>query len=103
MNTGMDGWMVGAEPSRNREEPLTPSWLKVPVEMVSQVHPGEVNGLLGVHSQIRDSTSQHQGNFPSHTQTSLPKRALPGFGCSFVQPAALTKLNSDPLREVSVW
>lgn len=30
------------------EEPLTPSWLTVPVEMVSQVYPGEVNGLLGV-------------------------------------------------------
>lgn len=44
----MDGWMLGAEPSRNREEPLTLSWLKVPVEMVSQVYHGEVNGLLGV-------------------------------------------------------
>lgn len=43
-----DGWRLEAEPSRNREEPLTPSWLKVPVEMVSQVYPGEVNGLLGV-------------------------------------------------------
>lgn len=42
------GWMLGAEPSRNREEPLTLSWLKVPVEMVSQVYHGEVNGLLGV-------------------------------------------------------
>lgn len=43
-----DVWMHGAEPSRNRKEPLTLSWLKVPVEMVSQVYHGEVNGLLGV-------------------------------------------------------
>lgn len=43
-----DGWMVGAEPSRNRQEPLTSSWLNVPVGMVSQVYHGEVNGLLGV-------------------------------------------------------
>lgn len=40
--------MHEAEPSRNRKEPLTLSWLKVPVEMVSQVYHGEVNGLLGV-------------------------------------------------------
>lgn len=52
----MDG---RAEPSRNR--PLTPSWLKVLVEMVSQVYHGKVNAVLPgcVHFLIKDSTNQH--------------------------------------------
>lgn len=53
-------WMDGrAEASRNR--PLTPSWLKVLVEMVSQVYHGKVKAVLPgcVHFLIKHSTNQH--------------------------------------------
>lgn len=55
-------WMVGLSPQETgTERPLTPSWLKVLVEMVSQVYHGKVNAVLHgcVHVQIKDSTNQH--------------------------------------------
>lgn len=55
-----------------REGPLTPSWLKVPVEMVSQVCQGEVNAVHWVCA-FSDKRLQSQiEETPPHPRNPLP-------------------------------